>query len=153
MELHEIENLSAAELKERREELVAAARKAPVDQLAARYVQARTDAKLREDKLAEQGKTIMLLQQAMEKSDVGHELTKQSLVQTQAALSAKEKELGASQSIITARDSERTQLIDDFQQKLAAETARANAADAFAKARRKGLADVAAIINPLLAAE
>lgn len=61
MQLTKIENLSAAELKSRREELadaVVAAAEIDREELAARYVQARLDAKLRDEKLAEQGQTI-----------------------------------------------------------------------------------------------
>lgn len=146
MELHEIENLSATEIKEQRAQLIEDAKAAPVDQLASRYMQARLDAKTRDEKLAEQGKTITLLQQALEKASADHEFTKQSLVQAQAALNAKEKECN---TLLTST----AERLADVQNNLAAETSRANAAEAFAKARRKGLADVAAVINPLLAAE
>ncbi len=63
MQLTEIENLSAAELKAKRDELAAAIAGSPPEDLAARYVQARYDAKARDEKLAEQGQTIVALQQ------------------------------------------------------------------------------------------
>lgn len=66
MTLTEIENLSAAELKSRKDELVAAASQADPAELAVRYVQARTDASLRDEKLSEQGKTITTLQGAFD---------------------------------------------------------------------------------------
>ena len=66
MSLTEIENLAHAELKAQRDELVKAAAKAPANELAARYVQARTDAKARDEKLAEQGRTINALNDACE---------------------------------------------------------------------------------------
>jgi len=62
MTLHNIENMSAADLKAQRPELVAAAEAADKKELAGRYVQARTDASLRDEKLAEQGETIKGLQ-------------------------------------------------------------------------------------------
>ncbi len=66
MKLHEIENLTASELKDRKPELIEAAKLASVDDLAARYVQARTDAKLRDESLAEQAKTLEALRTGLE---------------------------------------------------------------------------------------
>lgn len=65
MTLVEIENLTAAELKSRKAELIEQAKKAKVDELAARYVQARTDATIRDEKLHEQGVTITSLNEAL----------------------------------------------------------------------------------------
>lgn len=66
MALEAIENMSASELKDQREALVALAAGQPAADLAARYVQARLDARMRDEKLAEQGKTITILQAAHE---------------------------------------------------------------------------------------
>lgn len=66
MQLHEIENLDITALKSDKAALIAAASKAPVDELAARYVQARTDAAGRDAKLAEQGTTITSLHEALQ---------------------------------------------------------------------------------------
>jgi chromosome segregation ATPase len=65
MTFSEIENLPAAELKARFNELAAAARKLNAEELASRYVQARLDSKLRDEKLAEQGATITNLNDLM----------------------------------------------------------------------------------------
>jgi uncharacterized coiled-coil protein SlyX len=65
MQLTEIENLSGAELKARRAELIEAAAGAEAKELAARYVQARLDAATRDAKLAEQGETITSLNAAL----------------------------------------------------------------------------------------
>ncbi len=76
MKIHEVENMSADELKTGQAEIVKA-----LDgnaELAARYVQARLDAKIRDEKLAEQAKTLEALQ-------VGIDLA------TQAANAAKEE--------------------------------------------------------------
>ena len=62
----DIENLSFAEIKEQRDSLVDEASKAPTDELARKYVRARMDAVQRDEKLAEQGKTITALQQALD---------------------------------------------------------------------------------------
>ncbi len=64
---HTIENLSHAELKANRADLIAQAKEADQHELASRYVQARTDAKHRDEKLAEQGRSIEALQFAVEK--------------------------------------------------------------------------------------
>ena len=58
MQIQEIENLSFADLKSRRDELIAAAAELPADELAKRFVRARIDAKLRDEKLAEQAATL-----------------------------------------------------------------------------------------------
>lgn len=68
MNIIDILNLSAAELKEKRAEAVEAATAVPVDELAGRAVQFLLDAKMRDEKLAEQGKTITLLQGSLESS-------------------------------------------------------------------------------------
>jgi len=65
MNIEEIENSTFAKLKAKRAELVEAAKGLPPEQLAARYVQARTDAKARDEKLADQGKTIIALQDGL----------------------------------------------------------------------------------------
>jgi len=62
MTLPDIENLTFAELKARRDELIAEAAKQPVNELAGRYVKARTDAKMRDESLGEQAGIIKALQ-------------------------------------------------------------------------------------------
>lgn len=61
MTIIEIENLTFDELKAQRGQLAAELKDLPADELAARYIQARTDAKQRDEKLAEQGQTIKTL--------------------------------------------------------------------------------------------
>lgn len=61
MNLADVENLSAAELKEQRDSIVAelsGAEGIDREEIARRYVQARFDAKFRDEKLSEQGVTI-----------------------------------------------------------------------------------------------
>lgn len=65
MGICDIENLSAAELKAQKAELLEAAKATPVDDLAARYLQARTDAKQRDEKLAEQAETLAALREGL----------------------------------------------------------------------------------------
>ena len=70
MKIQDIENMTAADLKAKRTELVKALGDAgsgvSVPELAARYVQARMDAKMRDEKLAEQGLTITNLNALLE---------------------------------------------------------------------------------------
>lgn len=85
MKFVDVENLSAADLKEQRAVVVDSLEAEPAE-LKARYVQARLDAKQRDEKMAEQGKTITLLQDSLEREtaarlsaekrvfDVGQEL-------------------------------------------------------------------------------
>lgn len=61
MQLTEICNLPYAELKQRKDELIALARKASVEDLATRFLQSLTDAKQRDEKLAEQATTLAAL--------------------------------------------------------------------------------------------
>ena len=126
MSLHEIENLTHAELKAQRDELVKAAAHEHVADLAARYVQARTDAKARDEKLAEQGATITALtagNAAMQQKiadldtrlvDVGNELLCCAENHNRQASVWAEQRVGL--------DAE----IAELQEKLASETARAN---------------------------
>ncbi len=63
MKIHDVENMSAAELGEQYGAIVSALLDGPPPgDLAARYVQARLDAKLRDEKLGEQAKTLEALQ-------------------------------------------------------------------------------------------
>lgn len=65
MDIHKIENLSFEELKTRKAELLETLKAASGGDLAVRYLQARTDAKQRDEKLAEQGKTIAHLDELL----------------------------------------------------------------------------------------
>jgi len=61
-----IENLSHADLKASKADLVERAAQLPAGDLAARYVQSRTDAKLRDERMGEMGKQISSLQAQVE---------------------------------------------------------------------------------------
>lgn len=86
MKLTEIENLPTSELKSRLNELVEAARKADVAELASRYIKARTDAASRDEKLSEQGRTISLLQSSLDEANKKAEKANAEANQLQAAL-------------------------------------------------------------------
>lgn len=64
----EIENMKLADMRERKEELVEAAKAFDPVVLAKRYVQASIDAKVRDEKLGEQADTLEALQQGLESS-------------------------------------------------------------------------------------
>lgn len=157
MTLIEIENLSAAlgaaELKARKAELVDAAAAADAAELAARYVQARIDARMRDEKLAEQGRTIGLLQDALEKAkQVEAEL--RGAKERAAALEAAIAELTAKQEAESRQAAAALDAaIADLTAKLDAEACRATAATALARERRAVLANLQVQIAPLLAAE
>jgi predicted nucleic acid-binding Zn-ribbon protein len=149
MKLTEIENLTAADLKARKAELIEAAQAAGSAELAARFVQARTDAATRDAKLAEQGETISNLNAALQTATTqlaNAEANAQTLTRARAEA---EKQLALKQEAVA-------QL-----QKAVAETgAKASAALALAKSRRAALADImqhanqlAGRIAPLLADE
>lgn len=93
MKLHDIENLPFAELKARRVELVKVAIVTEVDELAARYVQARTDAKGRDEKLAEQAKTLAALQEGLEAVKEREALTTKACDEAVAAIQKESAQL------------------------------------------------------------
>lgn len=157
MTLNEIENLSFADLKTKRDELLAGLKEADHAELASRYVQARTDAKQRDEKLGEQGQTIAALQsgyQALERESAGtiSDLRAQLEKAEGRANRLETMNVNIEERLTKAVEAEKAN-VAKLQADLAQETTRANAAEALAKNRRKGLADVAGIINPLLAAE
>jgi hypothetical protein len=66
MKLIEVENMTAAEIKARRKELVEAINAEKQEEFARRYVDRVLDAKVRDEKLSEQGKQIAALQSRVE---------------------------------------------------------------------------------------
>lgn len=133
MQLNEIVNLTAAELKVKRQELMDSIE--PDKVLAARFLQALTDAKLRDEKLAEQGITISNLNTALAR-------TNSKIVELEAALTKANERIDLMQADNTKVVAEMTDSI-----------MRAATAEQRAKARRVALASIMALISPLLAAE
>lgn len=142
MELHEIENLSAAELKERRAELTEVAQAAPPDVLASRFIQARRDAKLRDEKLAEQGATITNLNAAIERLTADYEAL------AKRAVAAEDDLITARSHVLQVRDT-----IEKLKTNLSTVAAERDAASLLAQNRRAALAHVMQVIAPLLVAE
>lgn len=142
MTLIEIENLSATELKERRAELETEAAKGDAAELAKRFVQARFDAKSRDEKLSEQGATITSLNAAVSASV-------EKTTEAQAEVASLKAQLKKANESATAVKSE----VEKFVAAMKETEARAVAAERLAKSRRVALADVMKTISPVLAAE
>jgi len=138
----EIENMGVAELKQRRLELVASMKEVPAEELATRYVQARTDAKMRDEKMAEQGKTIAELHSAL---DASRKTADEEAV-TRAALG---KNID---SMIAERNQLNEQLTASKGQ-LRSATDALGKVEALAKRRRTVLADITQLIAPMLVEE
>ena len=168
MTLAEIENLSFADLKAKRDELVEAAAGVPADKqpeqylhnLAARYVQARTDAKMRDEKLGEQAATIKALQDGMGALQTKAETASAAVAALKAQLEKEAAESTRKEEALTDAVATERAIIADLQAKLSEAITRGNEATALAKARRTALADVMAFagqlgakVSPLLAQE
>lgn len=143
MQLHDIENLSVEELKGRKAELIAEAAKAPPAELAARYVQARLDAKARDATLAEQGRTIATLNATLEKERQERADERQAAQQERQQLHG---QLTKAQSQIEAHAQElvavNVRCGDALQ--------RAETAEQLARARRTAVAEIQAIAGRAL---
>jgi hypothetical protein len=69
MNIQEIENLSAEELKSRRMELAGELSSVKSADLVPRYLSTLIDAKMRDEKLSEQGSTIRILQESINENN------------------------------------------------------------------------------------
>lgn len=147
MSLANIENMPAAELKANRESLVAESAKEPVEQLAARYVQARTDAALRDEKLSEQGRTITLLQESLTEAKALLQKREAEIRETERQLQA-EKDTNAANvgnyemALTNLRDN-MTALAADLSQR----TSDLAAATQLAAKRKAALVDVLKLVG------
>lgn len=83
MTFEDIENLSGTELKNQREAILTAIESLDTGECRKRYLQARIDAKIRDEKLAEQGRTIALLQQTAESLPAVQSLLEQEKRETE----------------------------------------------------------------------
>lgn len=146
MTLHQFMNLTVAEIKEKKIELAKELEKASTSELAGRLVLTLLDAKTRDEKLGEQGKTITALQQ-------GNEALTDKVSQLTAKLTKTEKNLAevtvANENLTkTSAEVER-----DLTAKLQAEMARADTGETLARKRRVALAEIMTHISPLLVVE
>lgn len=162
MTLADIENMSAAELKANRSEIEAAIKDAP--DLVPRHMKTLIDAKTRDEKLAEQGKTITALQDSL---DASHGREKEeckkavklngevdSLLSERASLL---KEVGDLKAAHTKQLDMKVKLHRERVEVLEAHLGDANAARdkaaALARRRRTVIADITKLTAPLLVEE
>jgi chromosome segregation ATPase len=138
-----IENMSASELKERQSELAQFLEDTvSIPVLVGRYLHARLDAKLRDEKLAEQGEAITALQAGVEhwKSDA----------------CKMDTELGAARTEVVNLQAELERAValqESTQEALAAEKARADRLKTEALRNRKALQEAAGIVNGAIHAQ
>ena len=153
MTLADIENMTFADLKAKRAEAIDAAKKSNAADVAERYVQARADAKQRDETLASQGATITALNQglaaATEKVNALGGQVKELAAQLEAA-GMKEAEMLALTANI--RD-ESAKALADLKAKLAAETARAERLKAMATVHHAAIAEIGKLSHNALAAQ
>lgn len=142
MTITEIENLTAAELKSRRDQLIAEAQKAPADEVARRYVQARQDAAMRDEKMAEQGRTITALQEAL--TDLKAKSSQQA-----GEIATLLRAVDEAETMIASERTANQNLREQIQQ----EREEARRWRELAKARRAVLARITSEVAPLLAEE
>lgn len=98
MKISEIENMDAIALKACRQAAADAEEIKTDPTLAARYVQARLDATVRDEKLAEQGRTITALQNALDAANQKQEATDDQIEELGGALERSSTALTASQA-------------------------------------------------------
>ena len=164
MDIHEIENLSFAELKAHKPDLLEALKATPHEELAARYLQARTDAKLRDEKLAEQAKTLAALRQGLEavkekeaagrvlacdlvaslreKSDSFKKCADQTIADLEAQLKHAAKEGEAEQAVHSKCETDLATRCDDLAKLLTLETRRCERLNTQAKSATAAMTTV-----------
>lgn len=141
MTIHDIENKTVAELKAERAELVETAKSLPVEDLASRFVQARMDAKQRDELLGKQGTTITALQEGLSAATNQATALLERRQADHAATEAVMKQLEALKAAYNERTAE-----------LAEQTARAERLKAEAMRNHRALSQAARLLNEALAA-
>lgn len=139
MKLHEIENLSVEDLKGRKPELIEHAGKADPAELAARYIQARTDAAARDAKLAEQGRTIEALNTAVTSE-------RERLFEASRQIEGMKSAAASKDQALADRDEQ----IRTLTRQLGEERAARATAEALARARKVAVAEINAIAGRAL---
>jgi hypothetical protein len=144
MDITTIEQKSFAELKAERSELTLQAKGAPLDALASHYIRALTDAKHRDEKMGEQGRTITALQDALdaEKAKV-----------TELAASLKEASETLEQVRASAQGVARSDklAIGTLTEGVAQQTARADRLKVHADISKEAVVQAAATLNAAVA--
>lgn len=160
MKLTDIENLTHDELKARRLELITAAETGDVKELATRFVDARTDAKLRDEKLAEQAATLKNLNAMLEENGLRLREANKALAESERVLTAQQTTAEQLRQQLATAATEHQAAMHAVTVKLQEVTQQVAAANRLATARRAALADVMQFagqlsgkVAPLLAAE
>lgn len=151
MEIHEIENLSFAELKQRRDDLIESLKSQPPGVLAARYLQARTDAKQRDEKLSEQGTTINNLNELVQTQSKTILAREEQLSSKDKAISKYVSELEAARKAHSDEVSVLNGQLKECRESLAAETARADRLKSEADRANKALTSAEKSLKDALA--
>jgi hypothetical protein len=161
MTLIDIENLSHADIKARRDELAKAAEAAAVPELALRYVKTLKSAKLRDEKLGEQGRTTNSLNDALGVAKQRVADLETAVQQASAELLKRREEYVALESRASADAETATAALADadskWQRRVDVEIARAAedmaAIKAFADVERKEIVDAMRVVEQQLASE
>lgn len=140
--LQEIENATAEQLKERKAEFVERAQESGSAELATRFINARLDAKVRDQRLAEQAEQLAALQTAVQNSN-------------QANSDMRKQLEGAAQLGKTFEEfrEQVSKQVAALQEKLKAAEERAAKAEALASSRREVLGQIMNAITPVLVGE
>ena len=165
MNLHDVKNMSFADLKAQRTEIIKSlldtrtlqARDVPTSDLIAAFVGALTDAKGRDEKLAEQGKTITALQDGLEASKAQASTLSYQLGKQGEVLSAELAETNATLERVRQSARETTQAdktaLGAAVASLAKQTIRANRLKAEATRNYTALSGAAKLLNDAFAAQ
>lgn len=153
MNIHDVENLPASELNERRPEVIEALKDQPAEDLAARYVQARMDANQRDGRLAEQGKTITALQKGLELAEQKTASVEGQLKQTVENANGLARTLVEERTASRAQMAKATQRIEELTHAVESQEARADRNKAEASRNHQAVAQAAKILNDTLATQ
>lgn len=142
MNLVDIENMPFADLKSKRAELIEAARQSPLVELATRFVDARTDAKQRDEKLAEQGRTITSLNDSLDARVAELRESTSLIADLRRELSDANNSLNQQRAAAVAKAEEFEETIRITRTKLLAAESDCRNAEKLAASRRAALVDV-----------
>lgn len=153
MAVHDIEAMSFDELKTKRDATVESLTSEPPAVLAARYVKALMDAKHRDEKLGEQGKTIVALQDGMEAAKQQDSARIERLGRRTAELADTRNELESTQATAAEQKRALDEQVNTLKARRAEETERANRLKAEALRNHSVLSQAAKLLNDALAAQ
>lgn len=156
MTLIDLENLSPAELKALTKEQTDAVAASP-DELRARYLKTLIDAKTRDEKLAEQGKTITTLQDAFEQLKAAAQADQLKLegigADLQKKLQTAEAAVSQQKTQAVAQAAKHAETLTAMQASLASETERAKRLKAQAVRHQSAVFACQKLLNEAVAAE